>query len=520
MNKLYDIKEAVNLIKDNDTVAISGFMLATVADEIYSEIEKKFLEQGTPKNLNLYQASGNSDQADGAVVRLSHGGLIKRYVTGHYAGNKKMIDLVVENKIENYNFPQGVIAHLYRAAASGKIGEITKVGLNTYVDPRKQGGKMNDITEEDLVQVVDIAGEDNLLYKAPKFDIGIIRGTTADELGNITMEEESSYADALDIAMAVKNSGGKVIVQVKNYVKSDSIDRTNVVIPGVFVDAVVVCSNVEKFHRQTPGDVYDPIIAGHYRKNDVGFDNLELNNRKIIARRAAMELKPNSVVNLGIGIPEGIANIASEEGFNDQLVLTIESGLIGGVPVGGARFGSAVNAWAALHMITQFDYYNGGGLDATFLGFAEIDPKGNINVSKFGKNIAGCGGFIDISQCTKKIVFCGTFTASGLREEIEASKLVINQEGKKKKFVKKTDQATFSADMISKLDQDVMIVTERCVFTYTDEGLTLTEIAPGIDLEKDILKQMEFKPNISKNLKEMDELIFKDKLMKLKNEII
>jgi propionate CoA-transferase len=514
MNKLVSVEQAVNLIKDGDTVAISGFQCATVAEEVYEKLAEKFLETGSPKNLTIYQGAGNQ-----GTKRITYEGLIKRYVTGHYASNQPMIDMVNQNKIESYNLPQGVIDHIYRAVASGKVGEITKIGLNTYIDPRQQGGKMNDITKEDLVQLLEINGEEYLIYKAPKFDIGIIRGTTADEHGNISFEEESSYIDALDIAMAAKNSGGKVIVQVKNYVKSESMDRASVHVPGVLVDAIVITSDVEKYHKQTLDRIYDPVVAGHYHKKVETAKPLELNNRKIIARRAAMELKPSSVVNLGIGIPELIAHVANEEGFGQELVLTIESGLIGGIPVGGKSFGSAINAWASLPMTSQFDFYNGGGLNVTFLGFAEIDPKGNINVSKFGLNIAGCGGFIDISQSTKRIVFCGTFTAGGLKEEIKDGKVTITKEGRQSKFLDSIEQITFSADMVPIFEQDVMIITERCVFKYEKDGLTITEIAPGIDLEKDIFAHMGFKPNVSGNLKLMDERVFRDELMGIKNEI-
>lgn len=515
MSKLISVDEAVNLIKDGDTVVISGFLLATVADEIYAKIEEKFLEKQSPKNITLYQAAGNA-----ATKRLSHEGLIKRYVTGHFASNQLMIDLVNQNKIECYNLPQGVLTHIYRAAASGKSGEITKVGLHTFVDPRHSGGKMNDVTKEDLVEVIDIKGEEHLLYQAPKFNIGLIRGTTADEHGNISFEEESCISDAFEIALAVKNSGGKVIVQVKNYVNSCSMDRATVKIPGILVDAIVLSTNVEKYHRQTPGGVYDPVLSGHYHKEISAAEAFELDNRKVIARRAAMELQPSSVVNLGIGIPEAVAHVAEEEGFGSELVLTIESGLIGGIPTGGATFGSAVNAWAELPMISQFDLYNGSGLNVTFLGFAEVDKSGNINVSKFGTKIAGCGGFIDISQCTKKIVFCGTLTAGGLEEEVQDGKLVIKQEGKKTKFLENIESVSFSADIANSTGQDVMIITERCVFKYTKNGLELTEIAPGIDMEKDIFPYMAFRPGVSSDLKLMDERIFINDLMGIKNEII
>ena len=316
----------------------------------------------------------------------------------------------------------------------------------------------------------------------------------------------------------VCSMGGKVIAQVKNYVASGSVDRTQVVVPGNLVDAVVVSENPEENHRQTPGSYYNPVLAGHYKLDGVGFASLPFDERKVIARRASLELKPNSVVNLGIGIPEGVAAVAAEEGAGDQITLSIESGLTGGVPTGGQDCGCAVNAWAALPMTSQFDYYNGGNLAMTCLGFAEVDSAGNVNVSRFGSRIAGCGGLVDISQSTHNVIFCGTMTAGGLKEEIRNGKLVILQEGKKVKFKKSVEQITFSADFSRKKGQHVLFITERCVFELRPEGVTLTEIAPGIDLQTQILDQMEFVPKMADEIKTMDARIFRDELMGLAND--
>lgn len=519
MGKRVTLDEALDLIHDNDGVIVSGFMLAVVPRELQLALGERFLKTGHPRNLTVMHAAGNGNNKDQGIYDMSHEGMIGRYITGHFANNARLIQQCNENKITAYNFPQGVIAHMYRAAAAGKIGEITKVGLDTFCDPRYGGGKMNEVTTEDLVHLVEIQGEEHLLYTMPKMNIAFIRGTTSDELGNITMEEESAYIDALDVAMAVKSMGGKVIVQVKNYVSSKSVDRSQVVVPGTLVDAVYVCENPIENHRQTPGDFYDPVIAGHNQVEAMGFAALELNDRKVIARRAAMELSPNSVVNLGIGIPEGVAAVASEEGIGNQLILTIESGLQGGVPTGGQRFGSAINAWAALPMTGQFDFYNGGNLNLTCLGFAEVDPAGNINVSRFGTRIAGVGGFVDISQSTPVVCFTGTMTAGGLQVEVKDGKLNIVQEGKKKKFLTKIDQVTFSALYSQRKGQKVLFITERCVFRLTAEGLVLTEVAPGIDVETQILPLMDFKPIISPDLKLMDARIFADEPMGL-GEII
>ncbi|RRD94688.1 propionate CoA-transferase [Clostridiales bacterium COT073_COT-073] len=508
MSKKMSLQDAVNLIQDGDNVAISGFMLMTVPRELYLGIAERFQNTGHPQGITVMHAAGNGNNKDQGIIDMTYEGLITRYITGHFANNTKMIELVNNNKVAAYNFPQGVIAHMYRAAAAGKPGEITRIGLHTFCDPRVQGGKMNEATTEDLVELIDVLGEEQLLYKVPKLNIGLIRGTTADEHGNITLEEEGAPVDALDVAMAVKACGGKVIAQVKNYVSSNSIERSKVVIPGNMVDAIVVCENPLENHRQTPGSFFDPVLTGQYKLNNVGFASIALDERKVIARRAAMELSKNSVVNLGIGIPESVAAIATEEGIGEDLLLTIESGLVGGVPTGGGNFGCAINAWAALPMTTQFDYYNGGNLSLTCLGFAEVDQTGNVNVSRFGKRIAGCGGLIDISQSTHTVVFCGTMTAGGLEVAVQDGKMQIIHEGQKIKFKKSVEQITFSSTYSNHIKQTVLFVTERCVFTLTANGLMLTEVAPGIDVEKNILPYMEFKPLIADPLKVMDPRLF------------
>ena len=511
IQKLKTFDEAVALIKDGDTVALSGFMLATAAREMMVKIGETFKETGSPKNLTLYQGAGIGNNRDQGVCEMSYPGLIKRYVTAHFANNQPMIQMALNNQVEAYNFPQGVISHLYRQAAGKKPFEITKIGLGTYCDPRRKGGKINDAAKEDLVEVIEIDGEEYLKYKVPKYDIGIIRGTTADENGNITMEEESSIIDALDIAMAVKASGGKVIVQVKNVVSSSSIDRRDVVIPGVFVDCIVRSENPFEYHRQTPGTYYSPLISGKNRLEKYQPENKadKLDHRKIIARRAAKELHDNCVVNLGIGIPEMVSHVAAEDGI-ENIVLTVESGLIGGTPLGGSNFGSAVNAWAGIPMASQFDFYDSGCLDMTFLGFAQMDKRGNINVSRFGDRIGGCGGFIDITQSTKNIVFCGTLTSGGLEVEVANGEIKILKEGKNKKCLKEVEERTFSAEQSILNGQNVIFVTERCVMRLTNKGLRLEEIAPGIDIQKDIFDQMEFRPHVASDLKIMDSDIFRE----------
>lgn len=520
-DKRLTAREAIDQIKDEDFVVSSGFQLITVAEELLAALEERFLETQSPRRLTIMHAAGQglSGKPGIGLSHYAHEGLIKRYITGHFAGNKAMMDLANQNKIEVYNLPQGVLCHLYRASAAGKGGELTRVGLKTFVDPRMEGGKLTACTTEDIVHLVEIAGEEYLFYDAPNIDIALIRGTSADEHGNITMEEECSFVDALDIALAAKANGGKVFVQVKNYMTAASMRSRDVVIPGNLVDGIIVTSDAERYHRQTPGEFYSPAMAGYQRIHTQSQVRTEMGDRKIIARRAAMELTARSTVNLGIGIPEVVSSVASEEGIANEMTLTIESGFIGGVPVGGHSFGSAVNYWAGFPMATQFDFYNGGGLQAAFLGFAEVGPKGDVNASKFGKQLAGCGGFIDISQFTPKIIFCGTMTAGGLEIAVENGALKIIQEGSRKKFLNQLGQITFSSEYAVAHKQQVFVITERCVFQLTSAGFELIEVAQGIDIEKDILANMEFMPIISKDVKTMNPAIFADGLMGLKESL-
>lgn len=514
--KKINIEEAIHLVKDGDTIAVSGFLLATTPSEILRALGKRFEAEKAPKGITILQAAGTGNNKDEGIYDISHPGMVKRYITGHFANNQRLIEQTNKNEVESYNFPQGVISKMYRNIAAGFMGEISKVGLRTFCDPRLDGGKLNEKAQEDLVERIELGGEEYLYYKAPKIDVALIRGTTADENGNITFEEESAVVDAKEIAMAAKASGGIVIVQVKYYVDSKSIDRQDVVIPGIFVDHVVVSETPQETHRQTPASFYDPAIAGHRRVHMAAEKSYPLDERKAIARRAAMELRLGDVVNLGIGIPEIVGIVANEEGVGDDIILTLEGGLIGGIPLGGANFGSAVNAMAALPMNAQFDFYNGGGLDAAFLGFAEVNERGDINVSRFGERIAGCGGFIDISQSTPRVFFCGTMTAGGLKERIENGKLIIEQEGKRKKFLSQLDQITYSAEYGLETGQEVVFITDRCVMKPSEKGLVITEVAPGIDIRKDIVEQMEFAPIIAEDVKEMDLRIFEEEPIGLK----
>lgn len=517
LKKVISAQDAIAIVQDDDVLATSGYGGNGTADQLMVALEKRFLESGSPENLTLVFAGGQGDGKEKGLNHLGHEGLIKRVIGGHYGLIPKIEALAVNNKIEAYNIPEGVITHLYRDIAAGKPGTLSRVGLGTFVDPRDEGGKVNEITTEDIVELVELGGTQSLFYKAFPINVAFIRGTTADPDGNVTMERESLLLENLSMAIAAKNSGGYVICQVERIAQEGSLDSRQVKIPGVMVDCVVVAE--PQHHMQTYGTQYNPAYSGEVRIPLQTLDPLVLDERKIIARRAALELAPNSIINLGIGLPDCVGTVASEEKVQDLITLTIDPGVIGGVPMAGLDFGAAVNCQAVIDHGSQFDFIDGGGLDAAYLGMAEADRVGNVNASRFGRRLSGCGGFINISQNSRKVIFLSTFSSSGLEIEIADGRVRILKEGKFFKFVDHVGQITFSGEYAVERKQEVLYVTERCVFRLSDSGLELTEVAPGIDIERDIIRKMPFVPRVNGPL-EMDASIFRPEPMRLRDRFL
>ncbi|MDB5949626.1 MAG: acyl CoA:acetate/3-ketoacid CoA transferase [Massilia sp.] len=512
--KIVTAAQAADRIRDGDTVATGGFVGVGFAENIAVALEQRFIATGLPRGLTLVYAAGQGDGKQRGLNHFGHAGLVKRVIGGHWGLVPALQKLAIDNQVEAYNLPQGVISQLFRDTAAGKPGLVSSVGLGTFVDPRFGGGKINALAREDVVSLIEIDGREYLFYKTRPIHVAIVRGTSADAAGNVTMEKEALTLEALAIAMAAHNSGGIVIVQVEQVVANGSLNPRQVKIPGILVDCVVVAEKPE-YHMQTFATGYSAAYAGAARVPLSSIGLMPLCERKIIARRAFMELSRGDVVNLGIGMPEVVAQVAAEEGMLAAITLTAEAGVIGGMPAGGLDFGTATNADAVIDQPYQFDFYDGGGLDVAVLGLAQADRHGNLNVSKFGAIVAGAGGFINISQNARKVVFAGTFTACGLKTAVSEGQLRIVSEGSMRKFVDEVEHRTYSGEFAWARGQEALYVTERCVFRLVEGGLELVEVAPGIDVERDVMARMAFRPKVSAQLKLMDARIFVDGAMGL-----
>lgn len=521
-SKVMSADDAVKLIKNGQVMGTTGAGNLMIPETILSALERRFLKTGQPKNLTLFHCTGFGNIRNAGLSHFGPEGLVKRVIGGHYGNSPRMADLVVKNKIEAYCLPQGVMDQLIRAAACGYPRVISHVGLGTFIDPRQDGGRLNQRTQGELVELVRIDGREYLSYKVVPLEVAIIRGTTADEDGNITMEYEPITLEVMSLAQAAKNRGGLVIAQVKRLAARGSLDPKLVKVPGILVDKIVVDQDQQQIYEV---EDYNPVFSGEIRSPEVyslvkghKTEAKREKERMYIVRRAALELEPGAIINLGYGISQLLPRVVVQERIQDDITFTIEQGTIGGIPLTGMSGAAQVNPQAIIDRCYQFEFYQGGGLDIGFLSFGQLDREGNVNVSKLGPTVQGVGGFVDISQNAKKLVLCGLFTGSGTSLEVTEDRVRILKEGKYCKFKRQVDQISFSGEFALRRRQRVLYVTERAVFELQQNGLVLTEVAPGVDIEKDLLSHMEFKPPIAKNLKTIDMRVFGKGLLGIRKE--
>lgn len=484
-------------------------------DALLAAVGRRFLAEARPRGLTVVHPVGLGDDKTLGLGHLAHEGLLKRVVGGTLVNSPLVSELALADKVEAYTLPQGALSLLMREMAAGRAGLLTQTGLHTFVDPRHQGGRQSKCAKEDLVEVATFRGKEYLFYKPFHIDVCFLRGTTADEDGNVTMEQEAIFGEMLSEAQATRRCGGVIVVQVKRMAVRGTLPAKQVKIPGMLVDLVVVVPD----QRQTYATEYSPSYAGELRLPLSDFPVLPLDARKVIARRAALELRPRAICNLGSGISTGIANVAAEEGVLGEVCLTNEQGLIGGAPASGVEAGASSNYDAMIDQPYQFDFYDGGGLDLAFLSFAEVDVQGNVNVSRFGNRIIGPGGFTNISQNAKRVIFSGTFTAGRTEISWPGGVTRIDRDGAHRKFVQAVEQITYSGTYGRERGQDVLFVTERAVFRLAKGGLELIELAPGIDLEGDVLQKMAFRPAIASNMRPMDPRLFMPEKLDLAREL-
>ncbi len=514
--RVISAEDAAGLVRDGDTVVIGGSGGGhAVPEKIMAALGQRFRDTGHPRQITSLHPVGLGDRATRGAGHFAQKGMLKRIVCGTYVDSPPVSDMAAADEIEAYTMPQGALSQLMREMAAGRPGLFTKTGLHTLVDPRHGGAKQSKRTTEDLVELVTLKGEEWLFFKPFKVDVALLRGTTADEDGNVTMEQEAIFGEMLSMAQATRRAGGVVIVQVKRLANRGTLPAKQVKIPGMMVDFVVV----DPAQRQTYVTDYSPAYAGELREPLSSFEPLPLDPRKVVARRGAMELFPGAVCNLGSGISTGIGVVGAEERILDRIVLTNEQGLIGGAPAIGYEAGAARNYWAMIDQPYQFDFYDGGGLDLAFLSFAQVDAKGNVNISRFDGKIVGIGGFVNISQNARKVVFGGTFTAGGLDIAWPNGRAEIRREGKHRKFLADVEQLSYNGGYGVERGQEVLYVTERAVFRRGASGIELVEVAPGIDVERDIAAHMAFRPTIAADCRTMDARLFRPEPMGLDRDI-
>jgi propionate CoA-transferase len=513
-SKIIPIDEIGSLIADGAVLTVSSSSGLGCPDASLRAIGKHFLEKGHPRELTtLHPIAAGDMYGIPGIDHLAHPGLLKRVIAGSFPSgpsnmpSPKIWQMIIDNQVEAYNVPSGILYHLHRESAAGRPGILTKVGMDTFVDPRRNGGRMNERTIEEIVRVVNFEGDEWLFFPSIPPNVAVIRATTADERGNLTMEHEGAYLGALDQALAARNHGGIVIAQVKRLTAFGTLRPQQVRVPGVLVDHVVI----DPDQQQTTQTVYNPAISGEVFRPLWDFQPIDWGVDKIIARRAALELCEEDVVNLGFGICALVPRILLEEGLHGEVTWVIEQGAVGGMPLLGFAFGCASNADAIVASPDQFTFFQGAGFDSSCLSFLQVDREGNVNVSRLALRphvTAGCGGFVDITASARAIFFCGYFTAGGLDLRVEANQLRIAKEGKNQKFVPEVEHVTFSGRRARQLKQRVLYITERCVLSLEPEGLTVIEIAPGLDLQRDVLGQAGFDLRVSEHLTVMDKRIF------------
>jgi propionate CoA-transferase len=521
-SKIIPIEKIGELIADNAVMTVSSSSGLGCPDASLRSIGKYFLENGKPRGITAIHpiAAGDMYGIPG-VDHIAHPGLLKKIIAGSFPSgpsnmpSPKIWQMIIDNQIEAYNVPSGILFHMHRESAAGRPGVLTKVGMDTFVDPRRQGCRMNKCTTEEIVRLVHFEDDEWLFFPSIPPDVAIIRATTSDERGNLTMEHEGAYLGAYDQALAARNNRGIVIAQVKRLTAFGTLRPQQVRVPGVLVDYVVI----DPDQQQTTQTAYNPAISGEVFRPLWDFKPIEWGVDKIIARRAALELCEEDVVNLGFGICALVPRILLDEGLHGEVTWVIEQGAVGGMPLLNFAFGCASNADAIVPSPDQFTFFQGAGFDRSCLSFLQVDQEGNVNVSRlaFRPHVtAGCGGFVDITSTARALLFCGYFTAGGLDLRVEEGRLRILKEGKNRKFVPEVEHVTFSGRRARQLKQDVLYITERCVLRLEPEGLTIIEIAPGVDLKHDVLAQADIPLRVSERLKMMDERIFRPESFGLK----